>query len=78
MEEPLQVHSVGVVGFAAQKVVPNCVPSIAHMPADGAETEPALKHGSHAICYMNGQGFVAAVIMKFDGMRRSRDNFAEL
>ena len=66
MEEPLQVHSVGVVGFAAQKVVPNCVPSIAHMPADGAETEPALKHGSHAICYIDGQGF-AAVIMEIKG-----------
>ena len=31
---------LAVVGFADQKVVPNCVPSIAHMPADGAGRNP--------------------------------------
>jgi hypothetical protein len=36
---PCRSISVAVVGFADQKVVPNCIPSIAHMPADGTETE---------------------------------------
>ena len=27
----------------------------ASVPAGGAGTEPTLKHGSHAICYMNRQ-----------------------
>jgi hypothetical protein len=49
-------------------VLPTCPPT-------GRKQKPALKHGSHAICYMNGQGFVAATSMKLEG-RRSRTDFS--
>ena len=39
---------------------------------------PTLKHGRHAICYMNGHGFVAATSMKLEGQRSTFGKLARI